>query len=247
MTEILEAQQTEQPKRIKAVRQIDAEIAIDGRIGSFRIAPFGEYAISADGLGFSPKGVPYKEELMPGLYDRQLRAANRILLNFEHEEGINGVVGDGRTLTRRDDGYHMDFEFHETQAGEKALLLAKRGILQGASVESYWLKSDRGPGGIVRRILGRLVNVAICREGAYAGAVLTGLRTDEFGDEIEIDPELLIVPVEQEKFARAQAVGVRLPERFEAHPVDAGTPAEPGTPEDGTRQADPTTSTEVQE
>ncbi len=247
MTEILdEQQQAEQPARIKAVRRLDTEITTgDGRTLSFRIAPFGERATSADGLGGLPKGVPYQEELMPGLYDGQLRAANRVFLNFEHQLGIAGIVGHGLALRAERDVYHADFRVHETGDGDKALMLAKEGVLQGASVESYWLKSVRTASGVIQRVKAHLDAVAICRQGAYAGAVLTGMRSDELEDEILMDEELLAVPIDPGLIDRCRKLGVRLPQRFEAHPVDAGTPGAPGTPEDGTRQADSTTSTEV--
>jgi hypothetical protein len=32
-----------------------------------------------------------------------------------------------------------------------------------------------------------------------------------------------------------RALGITLPQRYEAHPAETGTPAEAGTPEDGTR------------
>ncbi len=247
MTEIVEAQQTEQPARIKAVRRLDTEITTgDGRTLSFRIAPFGERATSADGLGGLPKGVPYQEELMPGLYDGQLRAANRVLLNFEHQEGIAGVIGRGLSLRHERDGYHADFRVLKTPTGDTALMLAEEGVLQGASVESYWVKSVRTASGVIQRVKAHLDAVAICRQGAYAGAVLTGMRSDEFEDEMLIDEELLPVPVDQAQIDRWRKLAVRLPERFEAHPVDADTPAnQTGTSEDGTRRSDTTTSTEV--
>src|SRR3954470_23288507 len=92
-------EQDQRPERAVAIRRLDTTVtAGDGRTVSFRIAPFGETAVCSDGLGGVPKGVAYKEELMPGLYDKQLRAANRVLLNFEHQQGIAGVVGHGLSL-----------------------------------------------------------------------------------------------------------------------------------------------------
>jgi hypothetical protein len=38
---------------------------------------------------------------MPGLYDKQLRAANRVFLNFEHQQGVAGIVGHGIELESR--------------------------------------------------------------------------------------------------------------------------------------------------
>ena len=235
-TDSMLASAAEQERRL-AVRRFDTEAVVgDGRTISFRIAPFGERAVAADGLGGVPRGVPYEEELMPGLYDKQLRAANRILLNFEHQPGIGGVVGHGIDLERRPDGYHASFRIHENPDGDKTLNLVREGVLQGASVESYWLKSVRTAAGVVQRIKGHLEAVAICRQGAYPSAVMTGLRTVEITDEIVFDEELLPVPIDPELLDRCRALGIRMPQRYKAHPAETGTPDESGTPDDGTRQ-----------
>jgi HK97 family phage prohead protease len=228
---------TEQPVRVVAVRRLETAIAVgDGRTVSLRIAPFREHAVSADGLGGLPKGQPYKEELMPGLYDRQLKAANRVLLNFEHQQGIAGIVGHGVALRMEDDGYHGDFRVHETPDGDKALLLAEEGILQGASVESYWLKSIRSASGVVQRVKAHLEAVALCREGAYPSAVLTAIRSDEIAEDIILDESLLPITPDPEMIERCRQLGIKLPQRMMAHPDDTDTPAETGTPENGTRQ-----------
>lgn len=236
----------QRPERAVAIRRFDTEIAAgDGRTISFRIAPFGERAVSADGLGGLPKGVPYTEELMPGLYDGQLKAANRIYLNFDHQEGLAGIVGHGVELSRRSDGYHASFRIHENLDGDKTLMLVREGVLTGASVESYWLKSIRSASGVVQRVKAHLHAVAIVRQGAYPSAVMTGLRTDEIPDEILIDEALLPIVPDPELLARCRALGIRVPQRFEAHPAETDTPAEEaGTPEDGTRPTENTPTSE---
>lgn len=232
----------ERPERAVAIRRFDTKIeAGDGRTISFRVAPFGEVATCADGLGGLPRGIPYKEELMPGLYDGQLRAANRVFLNFEHHEGLMGIVGHGTELSSRTDGYHASFRMHEDSLGDKALLLAREGVLRAASVESYWIKSVRSASGVVQRVKAHLEAVAICRQGAYPSAVMTGLRSDEIPDEIILDEALLPVTPNPELLERCRALGIRLPQRYdEAHPAETDTPAETGTSEDGTRPEMPT-------
>jgi HK97 family phage prohead protease len=233
----IEQQETHRPERAVAIRRLETEItAGDGRTVSFRIAPFGEVAVSADGLGGVPRGVPYQEQLMPGLYDKQLRAANRVLLNFEHQQGIGGIVGHGLELRKESDGYHASFRIHENPDGDKTLNLVKEGVLRGASVESYWLKSIRSASGVVQRVKAHLEAVAVCREGAYPGAVLTGLRSGEIPDDILLDEELLPVSPNPDLLARCRALGIRVPQRFQAHPDVTDTPAGAGTSEDGTRQ-----------
>lgn len=225
----------QRPERAVAVRRLETEISAgDGRTVSFRIAPFGEVAVSADGLGGVPKGIPYREELMPGLYDKQLKAANRIYLNFEHHQGIGGIVGRGVDLRRERDGYYASFRVLEVPDGDKTLSLVKEGVLHGASVESFWLHSIRSPAGVIQRVRAHLDAVAICREGAYASAVFTGLRTDELLEDVLIDEELLPIQSDPELIDRCRRLGIRLPQRM-AHPAETDTPALSGTSEDGTR------------
>lgn len=235
----------QRPERAVAIRRFETQIeAGDGRNVSFRVAPFREIAVSADGLGGLPAGVPYKEELMPGLYDKQLRAANRIFLNFEHQEGLAGVIGHATELRHESDGYHASFRIHETPDGDKALLLAREGVLAGASVESYWLKSTRSAAGVVQRVKAHLDAVAMCRQGAYPSAVLTGMRAEEIIDEILLDESLLPVSTDPGLIERCRQLGIRVPQRYEAHPDVADTPASTGTSEDGTRQPLATDSSE---
>lgn len=238
-------QENQRPERAVAIRRYDVQIeAGKGRTVSMRIAPFGEIAVAADGLGGVPKGVPYQEELMPGMLDKQLRAANRVLLNFEHQEGISGVIGYGKALRSAGDGYYGDFVIQETQDGDKALDLVRNGVLGGASVETYWLKSVRSAAGVVRRVKAHLDAVALCRTPAYPSAVVTGLRSQEIESAVLMDEELLPVSLDPELAERCRRLGIRLPQRFEAHPAENGHPGETGTPEDGTRQSENTPTSE---
>jgi hypothetical protein len=53
-----------------------------------------------------------------------------------------------------------------------------------------------------------------------------------------LDEEYLPVPLNPELVERCRRLGIQLPQRYQAHPDEAGTPAETGTPEDGTRQTE---------
>jgi hypothetical protein len=44
----------------------------------------------------------------------QVRAANRVLVNFEHQQGIGGIVGHGLDASRASDGFYGSFKIHET-------------------------------------------------------------------------------------------------------------------------------------
>ena len=246
--ELEQIQDDQRPERVVAVRRFEVEVATGkGRTVSMRIAPFGEIALSADGLGGVPKGVPYKEELMPGLYDKQMAAAHRVLLNVEHQQGIGGIIGHGLALRSASDGYHGDFRVQENLDGDKALDLIEHGVFAGASVESYWLKSVRSAAGVVQRVKAHLEAVALCREGAYPSAVVTGLRADELLEQaILLDEELLPVSIDPDLLERCRQFGIRMPQRYmKAHPAETDTSDTSDTSEDGTRQTIGPSSSEV--
>jgi HK97 family phage prohead protease len=206
----------------------------DGRTVDVRIVPYGEQIVHNDGLGGVPKGMPYTEEWVPGAFAHQTKAANRVLVNFEHQKGLAGIVGHGKALLERSDGLYGSFSIHETPDGDKALLLVKEGALQGVSLEAVGRKSIRTASGLIRRVKADLLGIALTRKGAYEGSVVLALRHKQ---ETTFDEELLPVGMDPELIERCRKLGIKLPQRYQAHPAETGTPAAAGTPEDGTRQA----------
>ena len=212
------------------IRTFAAEMSAgDGRTVDLRVIPYGETATVNDGYGGVPKGVPYTEQWMPGVFSHQDKAANRVFANFEHQSGLAGVVGHGLAFREGADAFYGSFRMHETPDGDKALMLVKEGVLRGVSLEAQPVKSIRNAAGVVQRVKAHLKGIALCREPAYASAMVLAVRTAPVYDEellpVEIDPGLL---------ARCERLGIAVPERMKAHPVE-GTPAETGTPADGTR------------
>jgi HK97 family phage prohead protease len=203
-----------------------AAIEVEGRTVDVRIVPFGEVARVAD----PPDFHPYEEQWMPGVFDHQLSAANRLHANYEHEKGIGNVVGHGLTLRSEADGYHGSFKIHKTPNGETALELLRDGALPSVSLEAYAVKSTPTASGVVQRVKANLRGIAFCREGAFAGAKVLAVRSA-----IELDEELLPVAPDPETVERCRRLGIRLPQRYEAHPDETDTPSEEGTSEDGTR------------
>lgn len=207
----------------------------EGRTVDCRIVPYGEQIEHDDGLGGVPKGMPYREEWAPGAFTHQLKAANRVLANLEHQQGIAGIVGHGVALIERSDGLYGSFRIHDGPDGDKALMLIKEGVMDSVSLEARPTKSVRTRDGIVRRIKGHLVGIAFARFGAYDGATVLAVREPATFSE-EIREELLPVEMDPEIVERCRRLGVELPERYKAHPADADTPSDEGTPESGTRQ-----------
>lgn len=229
-------QDTEPAERRVCRRTFAAEItAGDGRTVDVRIVPYGEVISHNDGLGGVPKGVEYREQIMPGWIGHQVNAANRVLANFEHQPGISGVVGHGVALREQADGTYGSFRIHESPDGDKTLTLIREGVLDGVSFEARFVKSVKAASGVVQRVRANLFAVAFTRFAAYSGAKVLGLREEDDGEpEQFVDAMFLPVDMDPELVRRLRAQGVSLPGRYQTHP-DSGTPESSGTP-DGTRQ-----------
>jgi HK97 family phage prohead protease len=204
----------------------------DGRTVDVRVVPYGEQIEHNDGHGGLPRGMVYREEFVEGAFSHQLNAANRVLANVEHEEGIRGVVGHGLTLREDKDGLYGSFTIHDTPAGETALILIREGVLDTVSLEAKPRKSVRTAAGVVQRVKADLRQLSFTRFGAYQGARILALREEA---EQMIDEELMPVDLDPELIERCRRLGLRLPQRYQAHPAEADTPTDVGTSDDGTR------------
>ena len=229
-------QDTETAERPFLVRSFQAAGAeVEGRTVDVRVVPFGEVArVSDDGL------TEYDEEWMPGCFDHQLRAAFRIPANYKHRGGILDVVGHGLALRSvPGDGYHASFEIHETPQGETALAMIRAGALPSVSLEAIGRNAIRSAAGVVQRVKADLRGLAFCPVGAFSGAQVLAVR--EQTEQI-LDAGLLPVDLDPKVVERCRRLGLKLPQRYdEAHPDETGTPADAGTPDDGTRQQTETT------
>lgn len=217
--------ETEAPETGLLRREFAAEItATEGRTVDVRIVPYGERITHNDGLGGVAKGVPYEEEWAEGAFAHQINAANRVVANYEHQEGIGGIIGHGLALREERDGLHGSFKIHQTTVGETALELIREGVLAGVSLEAIPRKAVRTAAGVVRRVKADLRGVAFTRFGAYASAKVLAVRA-----EAEIfDEALLPVDLDPELIERCRRLGIALPQRYKAHP-ETDTPAAAGT------------------
>jgi len=148
----------------------DLSASGDGRTLDLRVVPYNTPATVRD-FG----GEPYEEMWMPGVFDKQKNAANRVLVNFEHEQGISGIVGRGTELRSEDDGFHGSFRMLSSQDADKALELVNEDVLTGVSLEAIPQKSVREDG-VVKRVKAHLINVALCRTPAYEDARVLAVR-----------------------------------------------------------------------
>lgn len=229
-------QNTETAERPFLVREfVAADLAVEGRTVDVRLVPFGEVARVAD----PPAWEPYQEEWMPGVFDHQLTAANRIHAKYGHSQSVLDVVGHAMTLRAENDGYHVSAKIHQTVQGETTLELLRDGALPCVSLEARPVKNQRTATGVVQRMKANLTGFAFCRQGAFAGAQVLAIRE---APETTLDEELLPVDLDPELVARCLRLGIQLPQRYTAHPAETDTPAEAGTSDDDTRQTRANTS-----
>jgi HK97 family phage prohead protease len=202
------------------VRAFEAELAEgDGRTIEGRIVPYEVPALVAD----DPRGRAYREQFARGAFVAQLRAPSRVrvLLNFEHDQTLRGVVGHAVALEDRFDGLHGQFRALPDADGDKALQLVNEGLLTGLSLEFAALRS-RVVDGIVTRTRVRLDKVALCRFPAYAESQVLAVREqpnggDDDGDDDEGDERQLevvrferieVAPLDGELLGRLEALGI---------------------------------------
>lgn len=210
----------------------------DGRTVDVRVIPFGERITHNDGFGGFPRGVDYQEEWLPGVFSHQLKAADKIIGNYEHIQGPQGLVARATELREEADGYHATFRMLKGSDADKTLELIEAGVLDGISVEAIPVKDIKTPSG-VKRAKANLRAVAFTRFAAYTGAKVLAVREEAH---IVIAEELLPTEMDPATVALCRRIGVALPQRYQAHPADNGHPDTVGTPEDGTRPTQNTPS-----
>ncbi len=172
------------------------EMGTDGRNVEILCAPFNTPTQVSD----PPDWTPYQEEFLPGAFAGATRAPNRVLLDFEHQTAINGVLGHGAEMEERADALYGRFRVTDHPDGDKALSLIRDKVLTGASVMFKPLKSLRTPDGVVQRAKVHLDRVSLCRVGAYTEAQVVAVR----------QKPVLFDPVPELNEERLKALGIRL-------------------------------------
>jgi HK97 family phage prohead protease len=158
------------------VRTFEAnlEAVEDGRTLIGRVMPYNERALVAD----PPTYTPYYEEWLPGVFDQNTKAANRVLLDFEHHPGIQGIIGRALTLHSELDGFYGSFKVYPNADGDKALEMYHDEVLRSFSVYAKPLRTIRADDGTMRRSKAHLDRVALCRRGAFENAKVLSARAD---------------------------------------------------------------------
>lgn len=198
-----------QDERPLLVRTFEAiEVAADGRNLEILCVPFNTPARVAD----PPDFVPYDEEFLFGSMAGATKAPHRVLLDFEHQTSMSGVLGHAQELEERDDALYGRFRVTEHPDGDKALSLVREKVLTGASVMFKPLRSVRSAAGVVQRVKVHLDRLSLCRVGAYEAAQVLAVRSqDVIGDAVEEIP-----PFDPELAEQLVALGLTVPDSLRA-------------------------------
>lgn len=220
---IVPDEQVQEP--VLVVRTFQAEIAADGdgRTLEGLVIPFDVETTVAD----PPNFVPYKESIAPGAYRSVVNAPNRVLLDFEHYGAqhdaigsmgsIAGTLGHAVELRESLEGLYGRFRVLRGSDGDKALELAREGVLGGFSAAMRPLRSARTATGTLRRLKVHLDRVSLCRVGAYEQARVMAIRTEQI-----LDAEDYAQPIDPELAVRMAALGITLPDQYKP-PTDEET------------------------
>jgi HK97 family phage prohead protease len=175
--------------------------AKEGRIVEGCCVPYGEASKVRDG----PDGPAYYEVFEPGAFSRQIRAADKLELRYEHRDGLEDSVGVCRALHEEAHGLFGTFAVYDDELGNRALNMVRSGILKGLSIEfsdrfTHWKRNAQGA--VVRQKC-LLHHVALVREPAHAGALVTAVRSRE-----QMLGEIDLPEVPDEQLERLRAVGI---------------------------------------
>jgi len=174
--------------------------AKEGRIVEGCCVPYGEAAKVRDG-----DGPTYFEVFEPGCFRRQMQAANRIELRYEHRDGPADCVGIGQSLYEDAAGLFGSFSIYGDPLGDRTLELVRSGVLQGFSIaftdyHKHWTRTAEGT--VVRQNC-RLHDVSLVRQPAYAGALVLATRS-----RAEVMAELDVPVIDDAQLDRLRAVGI---------------------------------------
>jgi HK97 family phage prohead protease len=192
---------SEETKVMRRTFSAPLETDDEGRIVEGCIVPYGEAQKVSDG------GAPYYEVFEPGAFAKQLRAADRIELRYEHGEELADSVGVGRSLVEQANMLFGSFRMHRSAFGDQALELVRAGVLPGFSIEfsdrfTHWRKNAAGA--IVRSKC-ILHSVGLVRVPAYDTALVTAVRS-----RAELLPDVELPEIEAGQLDRLRAVGIEV-------------------------------------
>ena len=136
-----------------------------------RACPTARSATVDDGKG------PYQEMFAPGAFRRAVNGTHKVLLDFEHEtEDRSTSSATASSSSSATTGCMARSRRSTGEPGKQALAIVRDGVLTGLSVRAFVMGPGRREGDVLVRTACHLDSVALCREPAYAVAVVEALR-----------------------------------------------------------------------
>lgn len=152
------------------------ELEGDGRTIVGRCIPYDLPALVCE-----PGGIPYREVWRAGSFRTVVRDPGRVLLNYEHRDGLLDQIGPAVELEERaDDGLFGTFRALPSASGDQALELVRSGAVTGlsvAAVVSLRHSKTLEDGTVERTFAKRLEHVALTAIPAFRDAQVTTVRS----------------------------------------------------------------------
>ncbi|TPW98034.1 HK97 family phage prohead protease [Mycolicibacterium fortuitum] len=134
------------------------------------VVPYGQVTEVSDG------GRPYRERIDFGACDRSIRERGSKIRLFTGHETRKLPIGKAVELREHYDGLHAAFEVAATRDGDDALELVRSGTVDSFSIGFRGIR-ERRDGDVVVRTEIALMEVSLVGIPAYAGATVTGVRS----------------------------------------------------------------------
>jgi HK97 family phage prohead protease len=160
-------------ERLHRAHRADLEVRSDGRTIVGIAVPFDEETTIAE------RGRSYVEVFRRGAFARTIaeRGAERVKLLALHDRDTLPL---GRATALREDpsGLYIEARVSDTRAGDEVLALVRDGALDALSVGFRPMRDRWNPERThVERLEVSLAEVSVVPWGAFAGAVITGVRS----------------------------------------------------------------------
>jgi HK97 family phage prohead protease len=151
-----------------------------------------ELRSDGDGRTVLGRAVPYgqtveipggRERFVMGAFARQIAGGNvgAVKMHSSHSSRLAGEFPVGKTvhLAEQQDGLHGAWRMYDTPRGEEALHMVKTGEITGLSIGFKAVDGGtrKGADGAFERLGAHLDHVVLTGEPAYAGAVVTAVRS----------------------------------------------------------------------
>lgn len=146
----------------------------DGREITGVCAPYGVPAVIE-----GPNREPLRVKLSAGAFRRNIAAADRLELRYEHaaDGDLLGKIGRCIELEESVTSLRGRFRVFNGVVGDQALEMIDSGLARGLSVGFREKAAHRDSEGTLVVTTGHLIEVSVCREPAFVGAEILRVAT----------------------------------------------------------------------